>query len=596
LGGDLGDHSERVIGAATYTIGERVLVFVQRRSDGSYSTTDMSLGKFDVSTDSNGNRTATRILEPGVSLFDPQKRSLRPAPAATDNSFDDIVAGAQSVFKAAGQSVQTPAPADPNELTEYQAPFVLMGNARWFEPDLNQPVDYMIDANGTTNLGFAASKAAVDSALAIWTTAPSAPLVLDDVGTTPVQTFAGCDGPNRIMFNDPFGEITNQQSCGGILAIGGYCTSGETTVHNGGTFNRITRGKVTFNDGWEACGLWTACELAEVATHELGHTIGLGHSLVASATMAPVAHFDGRCAGLKQDDIDGANFIYGMAATDLVVMPRLPMRAVIGLGQSQVTVKLAVTVRNAAEVGLGSSQTAHLIASDGDCPQGTVGTPDFDKTTPVAEDTALVKPGGKRTAKIPLTFNSATISTPNAAAPQRCTVHLSVETVGAEGQDVTPDNNVLDVPVDVFDPADDNGDRSRQLQETVLLAVPPVHIGVKAGVDSKVVNAKFSMRNVDVGTFSSHTVQMSTSDGDCPAGTIAGVMLPNNLPSVSIPQNKKRGGKVVISIDPSKFTTLSSKSPTRCIASLTVQPLAGETQISNNTVPLVIDVVDGNDF
>ncbi|MBI3785058.1 MAG: matrixin family metalloprotease [Deltaproteobacteria bacterium] len=596
LGGDFGDHSERIIGAATYAVGERVLVFLQRRQDGSYATTDMALGKFEVSSDGSGNRTATRRFEADVALFDPHKRSLRVAPPPSSQSFDEVVAAAQSVFKAAGRPIQTPAPADVNGLDDYQAPFVLMGNARWFEADNNLPVTYLVDGNGTVGLGPTVSRAAIDDALAIWTTAPAAPLVLADGGTTTAQAFAGCTGTNNIIFNDPFNEISNPSGCGGILAIGGYCTSGQTTVHNGVTFNRITHGKVTFNDGWEACGLWTPCDLAEVATHELGHTIGLGHSLVSSATMAPVAHFDGRCAGLKPDDIAGANFIYGKPATDLVMMPRPVLNVTFAVGETQTIAKLAVTVRNSDQPSTGVAQTAHLIASDGDCPAGTVGTPNFGKSALSTPDTATVKPGGKRTAKIPLTFNSAAINTPNLAAPQRCTVHLSVDALGSEGEDLTPDNNVLDVPIDVVDPSDDTRGQSPQLQNTVLNAVAPIHIGVKSGVGGKLVQRKFVLRNVDVGTFASHTVQMTTSDGNCPAGTMAGVSLPNDLPTVSIPQGKKRSGHVSISIDANQFTTLKANSPARCTASLSVQPLGGETDLSNNTVPVVIDVVDGNDY
>jgi hypothetical protein len=50
--------------------------------------------------------------------------------------------------------------------------------------------------------------------------------------------------------------------------------------------------------------------MAEVATHELGHVLGLNHSADGTATMAAFAHFDGRGASLKNDDLAGLAMIY----------------------------------------------------------------------------------------------------------------------------------------------------------------------------------------------------------------------------------------------------------------------------------------------
>ncbi len=134
--------------------------------------------------------------------------------------------------------------------------------------------------------------------------------------TTPVPL--SCDGLSQIVFGDPFGEMPNPVSCSGVLALGGYCTSAESEVVSGKTFYRITEGNITFNNGFGGCPFWNPTNLAEVATHELGHTIGIGHSsesddappVLKDATMYYRAHFDGRGASVHADDIAAVRFIY----------------------------------------------------------------------------------------------------------------------------------------------------------------------------------------------------------------------------------------------------------------------------------------------
>src|SRR6185503_5500455 len=94
---------------------------------------------------------------------------------------------------------------------------------------------------------------------------------------------------------------------------------------NGVTFFRVTEGNITFNQGFGGCSFWNTANLAEVATHELGHTIGIGHSSeedtappdLKDATMYYRAHFDGRGAAVHADDIAAVRAIYpGPGGTD----------------------------------------------------------------------------------------------------------------------------------------------------------------------------------------------------------------------------------------------------------------------------------------
>ncbi|MBI3782809.1 MAG: matrixin family metalloprotease [Deltaproteobacteria bacterium] len=155
--------------------------------------------------------------------------------------------------------------------------------------------------------------------MAAWNRAGSR-LHIDNAGPGTPAPFGGCDHQNTIQFNDPFGEIGDPVNCGGVLAIGGFCsTMAATSTVNCETFFTITEGDLNVNNGYGNCPYWNPVNLAEVMTHELGHTIGLGHSsetwpepnpVLNSATMYFLAHCDGRGASLRADDIAAVKALY----------------------------------------------------------------------------------------------------------------------------------------------------------------------------------------------------------------------------------------------------------------------------------------------
>jgi hypothetical protein len=314
-GGRFGDQEERIFGAPEFWTGERVLLFLTRNPDGTLRTNNLSMGKYSLGIDIRGRQTASRDFGDEVTLLVPETGALVGAQPERKRLLPLLRRLRQAARAERGARHRRPVVTVPPELqnvqTEVQESFTFLSSppARWFEPDGGQPVSYLVESGGDAALGPTVSRAAVDAAFAAWTNVNGASITLQDGGTTGSGTFSGCTF-NRILFNDPSSEITDPSNCGGILAIGGYCSSGESKVVNGTTFNRIVIGKVMFNNGWGGCSGWNQCNLAEVATHEIGHTIGFGHSADNTATMAAVAHWDGRCASLAADDIAGAQFIY----------------------------------------------------------------------------------------------------------------------------------------------------------------------------------------------------------------------------------------------------------------------------------------------
>jgi hypothetical protein len=204
------------------------------------------------------------------------------------------------------------------------ASFTLMDSpsGRWHQPDLGQPVVYDVAAAGDPTLGPDATFGALDAAFAAWTNVEGATIVLQRGGNADPAPLI-CDGKSQILFGDPFDEMPRPQACSGVLAVGGYCTLGqgavETDLVNGVRFRRIAEGNITFNSGFGSCSFWNATNLAEVATHEIGHTIGIGHSserddepmpALKDATMYYRAHFDGRGGSVRPDDVAAVRFIY----------------------------------------------------------------------------------------------------------------------------------------------------------------------------------------------------------------------------------------------------------------------------------------------
>ena len=319
LGGETENSGLRVFGQPDFTAGERVLLYLNTGADGSLHSAHAFMGKFSVVTTDSDAGFVQRSSDVHDIEFLSRSSDVDITNRAPFHSYvqkikQTLQQEAAQIAEIDASHASDPLVAVPTEFSRikqqakgFRTEYALMaGGVRWMEADSGQPISYYVNPSASPISGGAAAEIA--RAMSAWSAQSGAAIHLQSAGQT-----ASCgiviDNVNTISFGDCLGQLDPPIGCSGVVALTGINYITESKVVGGISFNRLVEADTVFNKGMN-CFLANSANLAEVACHELGHSIGLAHPGDPAAIMWATAHGNGRDATLGNDDKAGVLAIY----------------------------------------------------------------------------------------------------------------------------------------------------------------------------------------------------------------------------------------------------------------------------------------------
>jgi len=317
----------KVFGAPELAPGERVLLFLTPRPDGTWDLLHLMLGVFHT-VEEAGTTLAVRDLSEAHEVRIPG-RTLPPEAAGTARDYEAFVTWLEDRARGVERppDYRVPLPED-GVLRRAVDRFVLFkdsGNCgdgqrlaiRWFKFDSGQSARWQANASGQPGMtggGFTEFQ----TAMAAWEDDAGSNIRLTYLGTSSADSGTGT-GDGLIVFDDPRDEIAGSFDCqtGGVLAVGGPSFFCQPKTFNGTSYREAVAGRIITQDG-AGCYYGTSGDKngEEVFAHELGHTLGLAHSTTPGALMRASAYGDGRGARLADDDRQAIATLYGDGGSD----------------------------------------------------------------------------------------------------------------------------------------------------------------------------------------------------------------------------------------------------------------------------------------
>jgi hypothetical protein len=326
----------RAYGMPHFAPGERAILFLAPRGDGTFGLLHLGLGAFHRVESAATPALALRDLEDATEVALPGREPDPRRHMARDfDRFSSWISDrSMGIRRPADYFVEGDVPTGISSLSAKYSLFDVRGfNLRWFEFDSGGRVDWRANQGGQPSLpggGFNEFR----NALQAWNNENRTPINYQYVGETGLRNgLESFDGQNVLLQGDPNNEMPGTFTCGagGTLAIGGpWFNSDQRLPFKGQMYVPILGADIVMNNGIECLSAGARCYPAYITGvygHELGHTLAIGHSCGDSGTpscagaptlndalMRASAHNDCRGARLGSDDIAAARRLYQVSS------------------------------------------------------------------------------------------------------------------------------------------------------------------------------------------------------------------------------------------------------------------------------------------
>jgi hypothetical protein len=320
-GGEVWPYGIEIFGQPKFIPGQKVLLYLKSAPDGSLHVMHSFMGMFSIVEDESiGGFNIERTI-------DMEKIDMRPRsdnePVTNRARLENYLAKLRStmqreaieIARIESERASLPLHAVPAEYESkkqssegFSPAYAFMSDGvRWMEADSDEPIKFYINTSNSPVPG--GGQRELIRAMEAWSYQSSAAIWIVPYGQTS-KCGLDIDNQNVISFGDCRKQLDSPANCAGVLARTQVAfNTTDSKMVNGKMFKRIIDADIVFNDGMD-CFLTNPVTLSEVASHELGHAIGLGHSTSLDSIMRSYMYGDGRGATLSSDDKSGSLMIY----------------------------------------------------------------------------------------------------------------------------------------------------------------------------------------------------------------------------------------------------------------------------------------------